>query len=119
MLAQIGAIAAIEDTDYWNETRRRIIATRDKTIARLRELGYNVPNSQANFLFLGVNGYGAGVNGTGTASNAAALYEYLYDNKILVRYWNKPGIDGYLRVSIGTDKEMEAFIECVKQYSKG
>jgi histidinol-phosphate aminotransferase len=105
MLAQIGAKAAIRDVDYWNETRNRIIGTRDKTAAKLRELGYKVLDSQANFLFV-------------KAGNAKGLYEYLFANKILVRYWDKPKISGFLRVTIGTDAEMEAFLNCIEKQTK-
>jgi len=101
-LAQTGATAAIRDRDYWDGTRKRIIATRGKTAERLRELGYRTLDSQANFLFM-------------EAKDAKGLYEHLVNRKILVRYWDKPRISGFLRVSVGTDSEMEAFIECVKR----
>ena len=102
-LAQIGAAAAISDRDYWDKTRKRIIATREKTAERLCELGYRTLDSQANFLFV-------------EAKDAKKLYEHLFNSKILVRYWDKPRISGFLRVTIGTDSEMEAFIGCVKRF---
>ena len=102
-LAQIAATAAISDRDHWNETRGRIIATRDEAAERLRELGYRTLDSQANFLFM-------------ETPRAKELYEWLYNNKILVRYWDKPRISGFLRVTVGTDPEMEAFLECVRRY---
>jgi len=103
LLAQIGARAAILDRDYWDKTRKHIIATREETTARLRKLGYRTLDSQANFLFM-------------EAKDAKGLYEYLLNSKILVRHWNKPRISGFLRVTVGTDSEMEAFIECVKRF---
>jgi histidinol-phosphate aminotransferase len=105
MLAQLGAPAAIRDTGYLKETTAKIIATREKTIAELKKLNYNVLPSQANFIFM-------------EAANAGALYSHLLENKILVRHWNKPHISNFLRVSIGTDEEMEAFLTCVKQNVK-
>jgi len=105
ILAQTGAKAAIGDIDYFEETRKRIIETRMKTVDNLNELGYDVLDSQANFIFM-------------HAENAKELYEYLFSDKILVRYWDKPRIDEFLRVTIGTDIEMEAFIQCVKQFLK-
>ena len=105
ILAQTSAQVAICDVDYFEETRNRIIAARKKTAEQLTELGYNVLNSQANFLFM-------------QAKNAKDLYEYLFNHKILVRYWDKPKIADFLRVTIGKDKEMEAFIQCVKQFLK-
>ncbi|MCL2709035.1 MAG: histidinol-phosphate transaminase [Defluviitaleaceae bacterium] len=107
-LAQTAATAAILDRDYWNETRRQVIATRGKTAARLRELGYRTLDSQANFLFMEAK----------ATKSAKELYEYLFNNKILVRYWDKPRISGFLRVSIGTDSEMEAFIKCVEKQTR-
>jgi histidinol-phosphate aminotransferase len=103
MLAQICAAAAVSDTAYLSETVSRIIKTRDFTVGELEKLGYNVLDSQANFIFM-------------HAENAKALYEHLMENKILVRYWEKPRINQFLRVSIGTDKDMEAFIECVSRF---
>jgi histidinol-phosphate aminotransferase len=105
MLAQIGATAATEDISYWNEKRSCIIKTRDETAAELRALGYNVLKSQANFLFAEVR-------------HAKELYDYLFNNKILVRYWNKPRINNYIRITIGTKTEMEAFLLCVNQFLK-
>ena len=103
MLEQRGAKAAILDTGYWSETCSRIIATRNKTAAELYKMGYNALDSHANFLFVKVK-------------DAKRLYEHLAGNKILVRYWDKPRINEFLRVSIGTDAEMEGFIQCVKQF---
>ncbi|MCL2563982.1 MAG: histidinol-phosphate transaminase [Oscillospiraceae bacterium] len=103
MLAQLGAAASMADADYWEETRRRIIATRERTAEALRTLGYTVLPSQANFLFV-------------RASDAKGLYEHLLAHKVLVRYWDKPRIRDFLRVTIGTDEEMEAFLQCVKQF---
>ena len=102
MLAQLGATAAIQDSKSLAKTTKRVIATRETAIARLNELGYRVLPSQANFLFM-------------EAENAPALYQHLLGNKILVRHWNKPRINNFLRVSVGTEQEMEAFIQCVKQ----
>ena len=105
MLAQIAAAAAIKDVEYWNETRRKIISIREKTAKSLRSAGLFVPSSQANFLFVGLK-------------NAAELYEYLLSEKILVRHWNNPELSEFIRVSIGLDEEMEAFVKCVKQFLK-
>ncbi|MCL2456602.1 MAG: aminotransferase class I/II-fold pyridoxal phosphate-dependent enzyme, partial [Defluviitaleaceae bacterium] len=103
MLAQICASAAISDTSYLQKTTTKVIKTRDFTIEELTKLGYNVLDSQANFIFI-------------ESENARYLYEFLLKNKILVRYWNKKRIDNFLRVSIGTDSEMEAFIKCASQF---
>jgi len=104
MLEQKAATAAICDVDYWNKTRQDIIRTRDKTIESLRGMGYHVPESHTNFIFMKANG-----------NSAKNIYEHLLENKILVRYWQKPRISEFLRVSVGTDKEMELFVQCVRQ----
>jgi len=103
MLAQIAATAAISDTVYWDETRNRIIQTREQVAEKLCELGYPALPSQANFLFV-------------KTQRAKALYDFLLEHKILVRYWNRPRLDQFLRVTMGTDEEMEAFLLCVKQF---
>lgn len=102
-LAQIGAKAAVEDAAYFETTRRNVIVTRKDVIKQLRGLGFNVLDSEANFIFL-------------EAENAKELYEYLINKKILVRYWDKPKLSNFIRVTIGTKKEMEVFISCVKSY---
>ncbi|MCL2616077.1 MAG: aminotransferase class I/II-fold pyridoxal phosphate-dependent enzyme [Defluviitaleaceae bacterium] len=102
LFAQTGAAAAILDKEYWEQTKNRIISTRDKTALALRQMGYRILDSQTNFLFMEV-------------SDANGLYQYLLDSRILARYWDKPRINGFLRVTIGTEAEMEAFIQCVSQ----
>jgi histidinol-phosphate aminotransferase len=105
MLSQRAAAAAIRDTSYWEETRQKIMATREKTAAKLRELGYGVGNSQANFLFAGVK----------PGQTGKDVYEYLLQHKILVRWWDKPRIGNHLRITVGLENEMEALINCVRQ----
>jgi histidinol-phosphate aminotransferase len=103
MLAQICAAAAISDTEYLKKTTAQIIKTRGFTIRELKKLGYNVLDSQANFIFM-------------QTENAETLYKFLLENKILARYWKKTRIEKFLRVSIGTDEDMEAFIKCVSRF---
>jgi len=102
-LALAGAVAAFEDEAYFAETTGKVIATREWTIARLRELGFHVGDSRANFVFI-----------SHLALPAQQLFKQLRENGILVRYFNQPRIDNCLRVSIGTDEEMKAFIDAVK-----
>ena len=104
-LAQIGAIAAIEDISYWDKTRNEVIAVREKTAVSLRQAGLYVSNSQANFLFFGVDG-------------ANDLYEFLLQEKILVRHWNNPILKDFIRVTVGLTEDMEVFVECVKRFLK-
>ena len=93
-------IESFKDDDYFVKTNAKIIETREKTVKKLKELGFKVLNSSANFIFISHNKVFAG-----------DLYKQLKDNGILVRYFAKDRIDNYLRVTIGTDEEMEIFIE--------
>ena len=93
-------IESFKDDDYFIKINAKIIETRKKTVKKLKELGFKVLNSSANFIFISHNKVFAG-----------DLYKQLKDNGILVRYFAKNRIDNYLRVTIGTDKDMEIFIE--------
>lgn len=102
-VAEAAAVAAIEDTTYFQESRQRIISTRERTCAQLQQLGFEVLPSQANFLFAKPN-----------RISAADLFVKLRERKILVRYFQKPRIDEFLRITIGTDEEMTAMVEAIK-----
>ncbi len=99
-LAQAGAREAIADDAYFQETRARIMRTRDRVTRELEKSGFTVIPSQANFVFI-------------SHSRCAGrdLFHKLREKGILVRYFDKPKIDNYLRVSIGTDEEMDRFFE--------
>ena len=98
-LALAGACAAIDDWDYYREANGRICATRERISAALADLGFQVVPSAANFIFVSHRSVPGG-----------ELFKKLRDKGILVRHWNKPRIGGFLRVSIGTDEEMDAFL---------
>ena len=93
-------IESFKDDDYFIKINAKIIETREKTVKKLKELGFKVLNSSANFIFISHNKVFAG-----------DLYKQLKDNGILVRYFAKDRIDNYLRVTIGTDEEMDTFVE--------
>jgi histidinol-phosphate aminotransferase len=103
-IAQAGAVAAIEDHAYFEETTRKVITTRERTEEQLSLLGFQIIPSKANFMFL-----------THPHFQAQYLFDGLKERGILVRYFNKPRIDQYLRVSIGTDAEMEALVAALGQ----
>ena len=105
-LAEAAAVVAFEDDDYFNNCRANIIATRDWTINELDKLGFNSLPSQANFVFTEPVG-----------KNAADVAQYLRDHNILVRYFNKPRINQFLRITIGTNEQMQALIAALKTYS--
>ncbi|MDF2522824.1 MAG: histidinol-phosphate transaminase [Clostridiales bacterium] len=103
-LAIAGALEAIRDVEYFEETRAKIIRTRQHVTQELRELGFTVAESMANFVFASHDNY-----------PAQSLFEQLKGMGILVRYFKKPNIDNYLRISIGTDEEMDIFLKSVKK----
>ncbi len=104
-IAQIVAEEALEDVNYFNETRNKIINTRDRIANELTKLGFKVLNSKTNFLFI-----------THMKKSAEDIFNYLKEEKILVRYFKKPRLDNSLRVTIGTNEQMDRFIECISKF---
>ena len=98
---------AVKDRAYFEKTKAAIVETREKTARRLRELGFHVLPSSANFLFA-----------AHTSVSAEDLFTALRQKHIFVRYFKKPRIQNYLRISIGTEKEMERFLQEVEAYLK-
>ena len=96
-VAQAGAKASILDTEYKNETCRKIIKTRENTVKELKKLGFLMTESKSNFLFI-----------THPEYKGKYIFEKLREKNILVRRFdNTERISEYLRVSIGTDEQME------------
>ena len=104
-LAQMIAAAAIRDTAYNRKCIDKIIVTRKNTEAALKELGFTMPKSSSNFLFAKPP----------KGIDAETLYKNLKSKGILVRYFKTEGINDRLRITIGTDEEMEKFIAAVKE----
>ncbi|MCD8140414.1 MAG: histidinol-phosphate transaminase [Planctomycetaceae bacterium] len=98
-LAQAGAEAALLDQDWLRYIAGKVAATRDATITALRELGLTVYDSGANFVLVRFP----------SAARAREIYEGLRSRNVLVRYFDTRGIDDCLRVSIGTDTDMDVF----------
>lgn len=107
-LAIAGATAAFEDTDYFNQTRLRVIQTRESTINELKGLGFSCLPSQTNF-----------VMAKHKTAKAAELFAALREKKIIVRYFSAPRIENYIRISIGTEEEMEALIAALSEIVSG
>lgn len=97
-------VACVKDDKYFKETVQKVIKTREWTKAQLTELGFTFPDSKTNFIFA-----------THKEVPAKEIFEMLKKEKIYVRYFNKPRIDNYLRISIGTDEEMQKLVECLKK----
>lgn len=98
-------IEAMKDVEYFNETISKIIATRTRVTEELRLLGFDVLDSQTNFIMATHEGY-----------NMKEMFEYLKENKIFIRYFNQPRINKYVRITIGTDEEMDKFLNGVKSF---
>lgn len=99
--------AAVEDDAYFKEIIGKVVATREWTKRELHELGFQFQDSKSNFIFAAHESVPAG-----------ELFEALKANHIYVRYWNKPRIDNYLRISIGTDEQMQMLVAFLKTYLK-
>ena len=112
-IAQVAAQAAFEDVDYFELQRQKVIATRESTLAQLNELGWFTYPSAANLLFTEPRN-AAGKSGEAVA---ASLFEHLKQSRVLVRYFpSHPLTCSFIRVSIGTDAEMEAFLTAVTSW---
>ena len=94
--------AAVDSDPYFGANARRIMATRDKTAQALREMGFRLPDSQANFLFV-----------THPRIDGARLYQKCRERGILIRHFSDPAIARYNRVTIGAEEEMETFLTVV------
>lgn len=103
-LALTGATAAVEDQAYFDTQRAKVMATRARTTEELQTMGFRVLPSKANFIFI-----------THPTVPAQQLFAGLREKGVLVRYFNQPRIDNYLRVSIGTDQEMDAFLAAMRE----
>lgn len=99
--------AAIADEAYFQGTRKKIMETRERVKKELRELGFSFEDSMANFIFVTHEKYWA-----------RDIFEALKRSHIYVRYFNHPRIDNHLRISIGTDEEMDQLIAFLKDYLK-
>ncbi len=97
--------AALKDEAYYRETLGKITATRERAKERLAGLGFTFPDSQANFLFI-----------RHERVPAKELYEALRARQIYVRYFPGPRSGDFLRVTVGTDAEMEAFYAFLETY---
>jgi histidinol-phosphate aminotransferase len=98
-LSLAAGVAALNDQDYLRQIRSRILATRGRLADALRAIGYSVPDSQANFVW--ATGHGP----------AAETFARLKAERILVRLMSYPGHPPGLRISIGTDSEIDQLLE--------
>lgn len=105
MPSLILGVEALKDTKYFNSCIGKIVRTREWTKEKLRELGFEFPDSKANFIFARHPKY-----------PAKALFEALRKENIFVRYFDQPRISEYLRITVGTDEQMLRLIQFFENY---
>lgn len=98
------AVASFEDQAYFEEQCQKVITSREKLVRDLTELGFNVLPSKANFIFA-----------THSQHDAGQLAQKLREQGIIVRYFNKPRINQFLRITVGTDEQNARLVQTLKQ----
>jgi histidinol-phosphate aminotransferase len=99
----VGA-AAFRDQAYKNTCIERVTASKAKLATQLAQLGFQVPDSQANFLWV----YPP------DRQDAKSLYLGLKEQGILVRYFPQPGLSDRLRITVGTDEQNQSLISALQ-----
>lgn len=102
-LAQAGALTSLADEEYFQQGRAAIIANRARLVAGLEDLGFAVLPSQANFVFT-----------RHSARGGAELAQALRAEKILVRHFNAPRIDPFLRITVGNEDQVSALLQALE-----
>ena len=103
--SQVMGVEAVRDDAYFKATTAKIAATRERIKKELNELGFTFPDSKANFIFA-----------SHKEVPAEELFRALREADIYVRHWNKPRIANSLRITVGTDEEMDRLIAFLKNY---
>ena len=93
---------SVKDREYFEKTVKRVIETRKRAVVEFEKLGFTALESSANFLFV-----------THKTVPAKEIFQKLRERHIFVRYFAKPRIDNYLRVTIGTDEDMDALFKAL------
>ena len=103
-VTQICGAESVKDEVYFKKTVDKIIATREDAKIKLKNLGFNFPDSKSNYIFASHN-----------TKPANEIFEELKKRKIFVRYWNKPRISNYLRITVGTPEEMTSLLNALEE----
>lgn len=98
-------VEALKDKPYFEDIIKKINETREFTASELKNRGFELTDSHANFLFASHKQY-----------PAKDIFEYLKSKNIYVRYFDSPRINNYLRITIGTQEQMEKFFKAVDEY---
>ena len=100
---ELGA-EAVRDDEYFKATCEKIIKTRENLKVQLRKLGFDFQDSKTNFIFA-----------KHKSVSAEFIFTELKKRNIFVRYWNKPRINEYLRITVGTDEECDTLVVNLKE----
>ena len=100
-------VESVRDQEYFEENLRKLKETREWTKQQLTELGFTYTGADANFIFV-----------THPVYDAKQLFEALKKEWIYVRFWGSERIEQYLRITIGTQDEMEVLVSFLKNYIK-
>ena len=103
-LAMAGAVASVEDEAYFQDSCRKVMATREQLVADMAALGFEVLPSGANFIFA-----------RHPQHDGAALTAALRERAIIVRHFKQPRIDQFLRITIGTDAQCQALVQALRE----
>ncbi len=106
-LTQLCGAEAVRDDEYFRETVGKIVETREYSKKKLAELGFTFTDSKSNFIFA-----------SHKTKPAGEIFNALKEKKIYVRYWNKPRINNYLRITIGTQEEMDSLFDVLEEILK-
>lgn len=101
--AQAAALAALEDEEWFRDSCGKVIASRERLALALRELGFEVLPSSANFLLAS----------PGAGHDARAIFLGLREQGIIVRWFDRPRVRDFLRITVGTDAECDALLEAL------
>ena len=104
-ITQLLAAAALSDRDYFAEHVKLVRASRGELVRDLTELGFFIPDSEGNFLFA-----------RPPQGDGRGYFEFLKSQAIFVRYFNSPGIDEFVRITIGTPEELAELVTATKEY---
>lgn len=103
-LAQAGALASVKDESYFNDICGKVIKLREQLVSDLTDLGFSVLPSQANFVFARPQ-----------QGNASKIAQQLREQGIIVRYFDKPRVNEYLRITVGTAEHNQRLLQALKQ----
>ena len=103
--SQMLGAEAVRDDAYFKKTTAKIVATRERVKGELTKLGFSFPDSMTNFIFA-----------SHKSVPAEEIFRALREADIYVRHWNKPRIENYLRITVGTDEQMDCLLKFLEKY---